>query len=256
VSVLPSHKSRRKLVPPAPWAPGCYRFVRRLCQIPFLFCVKPVLINAEVLDGGGCVLACTHMGHLEAACVSVLVRRRIDWMVRTELFHSALGAWILRALDAIPLQRYGVPVRALRTAIARAKAGRAVGMFPEGRVAIGPDSVCHGGAIRPGVCFISIVAQVPIVPVVVVGAEQLHNWRAWTPFRGSRLWVILGRPLMPPAYTPGLAAAASRREQRAELSAELQHRFVKLYAELRARHPVDEMSSPKNSGHLPVLHER
>jgi 1-acyl-sn-glycerol-3-phosphate acyltransferase len=253
VSVVQSARHWRTAAAPATGASWCYRLGRRLFQIAFFFCVKPTLINAEVLDEGGCVLACTHLGHLEPACLGVLVRRPIDWMARTEMFRYRLGAAIMRAVGAIPLKRNGVPVKALRTAIGRAKAGRAIGLFPEGGVALGANSVCFGGPIRRGVSFVSMAAQVPIIPAVVLGAENFHRARPWIPFSGNRIWVVLGEPLMPPPFTPGLAAAATRRAQRAELTAELQRRFMKLYAEVRSAHPIDEsLIAPAQ----PMLHER
>jgi 1-acyl-sn-glycerol-3-phosphate acyltransferase len=213
---------------------------RRVCQLPFFLCVKPNIINAEFLEEGPCIVACTHMGYLEGACVSILIRRRINWMAGSDLFHFPIRGLFFRAFGAVPLQRHGVPVKALRDAIRAAKSGQAMGLFPEGQVSSGAKSVCRGGPIKAGVCFISMAAQVPIIPVVVVGADRLHHARAWIPFRGNRLWVILGQPLAPPPITPGLSGAATRRIQRAEMTAELQRRFMNLYADWHAMHPVDE----------------
>jgi 1-acyl-sn-glycerol-3-phosphate acyltransferase len=218
--------------------------VRRVFQIPFFLCVKVEVINASQAEAGGCILACTHLGHLESPSLSILMRRRIDWMARTEFFRSRAAAWFLRAIDAFPVQRHGVPVRAIRTAIVRARGGRAIGVFPEGGVARGADSVCRGGPIKRGTCLIAMAAQAPIIPVVVLGVESLSRVDAWLPVRRGRLWVIFGEPLIPPPFKPGRAAAATRRAQRAEMAEELRRRFMDLYADLRARYQISEREVP------------
>jgi 1-acyl-sn-glycerol-3-phosphate acyltransferase len=221
-----------------PFSAWAYWFGRFLCQIPFHLCVKAEMVDAHYADCGGCILACTHMSHLEPPVLSVLLRRRIDWMARIEFYGIPPLAWLLRAIDAIPVRRYGVPVQAIRAAVARAKSGRIIGVFPEGGVASGKASVCHGGPIKLGSCLIAMAAGMPIVPVVVLGVESLNHPRAWLPTRSSRVWVIFGRPLVPPVSQPGRAFAAERRAQRAEMSAELQRRFIELHAELHRRYNI------------------
>lgn len=244
MSVLAEARPRRQTFESNRWAPWVYRIARRLFQIPFYLCVKVEIVNAEEAERDGCILACTHLSHLEAPSLSILLRRRIDWMARTEFFRHRPLAWFLRATDAFPVQRRGVPVRAIRTAIERARSGRTIGVFPEGGVAIGPASVCRGGPIKQGTCLIAMAAQVPIVPVVVLGVESLNRVNAWIPAQRGRLWVIFGQPLMPPRFTPGRTAAAERRALRAKMCAQLQERFVDLYADLRRRYQIDDRAVP------------
>src|SRR5215207_5800308 len=103
--------------------------------------VKGEVIRPELAErAGGYVLAVTHLSHLEPFVVGILVRRKIDWMARVEFYCYRAFAWMLHALDSFAVNRFGVPVSAIRTAIARARAGRVVGIFPEGRVAMGKES--------------------------------------------------------------------------------------------------------------------
>jgi 1-acyl-sn-glycerol-3-phosphate acyltransferase len=227
---------------PRGYSQCAYWLGRLVCRIPFALCVKVEVVDAYYANRGNCILACTHMGHLEAPALSLLLRRRIDWMARIEFYRYRPLAWMLRMLDAIPVRRHGVPAQAIRTAIERAKSGRMIGVFPEGGVATGTASVCRGGPIKQGTCLIAMAAGVPIVPVVVMGVEALSHSRAWLPTRSSRLWVIFGRPLMPPPSQPGRAFAAERRAQRAEMSVQLQHRFMELHDELRRRYEIPTRS--------------
>jgi 1-acyl-sn-glycerol-3-phosphate acyltransferase len=38
-----------------------------------------------------------------------------------------------------------------------------------------------------------------VVPCVVIGSDALYAPRQWLPFRRTRIWVVFGPPLSPPA---------------------------------------------------------
>ena len=61
---------------------------------------------------GGYILAPTHISHLEPFILSVIVKRKIDWMARVEFFRWRLFRWCLYRFDAFPVNRFGVPVSA------------------------------------------------------------------------------------------------------------------------------------------------
>lgn len=182
---------------------------------------------------GGYVLACTHLSHLDPFCAGILVNRKVDWMARLEFFRRRLPAALLWAVDAFPVKRAGVPVRAIRTAVARARAGRVIGIFPEGGVATGAASVTRGGPIKAGACAIAQRAGVPIIPCVVLGTPDLNRVGPWLPARRARLWVIYGTPVEPRPNATGRAA-------RREMSERLRQEFMGLYQELRRTHDVPE----------------
>ena len=115
---------------------------------------------------GGYILAVSHISHLEPFIATSLVKRKIDWMARVEFYRWRIFRPFLRAFDTFPVNRFGVPVSSIRTAINRAKSGRVVGIFPEGGVVQGKDSACRGGPIKRGACLVAMRANVPIVPPV------------------------------------------------------------------------------------------
>jgi 1-acyl-sn-glycerol-3-phosphate acyltransferase len=216
-----------------------------LVRFIFFCCVKIEVINAPSPNRkGSYILACTHLSHLEAVCVSAVISRRIDWMVRFEFYRFRIAAWFWKLINAFSIRRRGATVRGIRTAIERARSGRLIGVFPEGGVSVGAASVCRGGAIKSGVCLISSAAQVPIVPVVILGIEKLLGVRVWLPFRRGRIWINFGDPIPPPAFMPGRANAASRRRQRAELNDLLARQFAGLYQQLRQTYGIDDRSIP------------
>jgi 1-acyl-sn-glycerol-3-phosphate acyltransferase len=200
---------------------GLSRFIR-FC------CVKTVVLHPERAERtGGYVLACTHLSHLEPVVVTTVVSRQIDWMARIEFYKYHLVAWSLNAVDAFPVNRAGVPVSSIREAVRRAREGRVVGIFPEGGVARGEASIMRGGPFKKGVCVVSYRAGSPVVPVVVMGTEELTRVSPWLPFRRGRVWMIIGRAVNPPLHE------ARRRVAREMMARELQAEFQAIYRELR-----------------------
>jgi 1-acyl-sn-glycerol-3-phosphate acyltransferase len=175
---------------------------------------------------------------LEPFLVTVGLFRRIDWMTRIEFFRYRPVAWVLRSIGAYPVRRFGVPVSAIRTSIARLRHGRTVGVCPEGGVTVGRESVCRGGPIRGGASLIAVRAGVPIIPCVMLGTHKLNVVEPWLPLGRARVWMAFGQPVHPPADAPDRKAA------RRELNERLRRAFVALYTELRQQYHIDDRDVP------------
>jgi 1-acyl-sn-glycerol-3-phosphate acyltransferase len=196
--------------------------------------VRPELAERE----GGYILACTHISHLEPFIVSILVKRKIDWMARVEFFRWRIFRFFLNRFDAFPVNRFGVPVSAIRTAIKRGREGRVVGIFPEGGVAMGNDSVCRGGPIKRGVCLVSMRADIPIVPCVLIGTHTLNWIEPWLPYRRARLWIAFGQPIQPVRDAP------THKAGREIMARQLSDAFRSLYLELCQRYKIPDEHTP------------
>ena len=196
------------------------------------------LIRPEVPErDGGYVLALTHLGNLDPFCLSVLVRRPIRWMARREFFRFRSTAWLLRRVGAFSVNRQGIPVSAIRQAIAIARQGEVVGICPEGGRTTGSDAAVRGGQIKRGVCSVAIRSGVPVVPCVMLGTPELNRIGPWLPAKRARLWVAYGEPLAPPS---GKSTRATRDVLRDQISAA----YVRLYDELRDRFGVEDAAVP------------
>lgn len=201
--------------------------------------IKGEVLRREVPDRrGGYVLAVTHLSHLEPFVVTSVVPRKIDWMARIEFYRWRPFAWVLHAMDAFPVNRFGVPVSAIRTAIARARAGRVIGIFPEGGVATGKESACRGGPIKQGACLVALRAGVPIVPCVVLGTHMLNEFEPWLPFGRAKLWIAFGEPIEPVRDT------LNRKAARRAMSRELGDAFCSLYQEMLRRYNIADRQIP------------
>lgn len=215
-----------------------YRFVRHFTGAVFSHTLR---IGASGLEAanrpGGWLLACSHVSHLDPFCASTLLPRRIGWMARIEFYQRRWASRCLDWVDAFPVNRQGVPVRAIKTALARLARGEVVGMFPEGEIKGGAESVLRGGRIKRGVCLLAARSGRPVLPCVILGTEKLNAVEPWLPGRRGRLWIACGEFIEP-------VTSPDRRAARAEMAARLEQAFVELYARMRAEHGLDDSVVP------------
>lgn len=195
-------------------------------------CIRRVTLHGERgRRAGGFVLACSHLSHLEPFIIAGVMRRPVDYMARVEFFSRRWAVKVLHAVGAFSVDRQGYALTPMRTAIARARAGKVVGIFPEGGVKRGDASALKGGPIKLGACVVAQRANVPIVPVVVLGAATLNCVAPWLPARRGRLWINFGEPIWP-------ATDRRRRAARQAMGAALSDAFQSLYQELCSTHEI------------------
>src|SRR5947199_7995514 len=182
--------------------------------------------SEHVNRAGGFLLASNHISHFDPLIISSVLRRKIDWMAMAEFFPMPIVGLFLRAVDAFPAERGRADRKTIRTAIERLNKGRIVGVFPEGGIRDGANSLLGGAPLRPGASTLAHIAGVPILPCVIVGSDRLYSKKSWLPLRRSPVWIAFGHPI---PHFPNLEKSAAR----ASIDRELAAAFKILYAELR-----------------------
>lgn len=175
-----------------------YRICRMLGRPAFAVSSRVVVIGSDLIPAAGPVLiVCTHSSPFD---VPILIRhspRILDFISSTELFANPLVAAFMGAMNAFPLDRSGPDARTALIAARRLQNGRAVAMFPEGRICRGRESVLEDGTVRTGFARLAAAGGAQVVPAVVLGAECYSRWTNWLPLRRTRYGVIFGSPLNP-----------------------------------------------------------
>jgi 1-acyl-sn-glycerol-3-phosphate acyltransferase len=197
-----------------------YRSLQRLLQLigVLAFGVRHMGIRKIPTEGGVLVVS-NHQSALDPPLVGMGSPRRLNYLARDTLFRFGPLSWLIRSLDAIPIDREGVGLGGLKESLRRLKRGEMVLIFPEGtRTEDGEIA-----AFRPGFTGLAVRSRAAILPVAVEGA-----FAAWP--RGGRLprlgriHVCYGDPIAPEqveAYTPR------------ELLAEVERRVRRCHAQLR-----------------------
>lgn len=185
------------------------RFYDILCTLgrpAFWVSSSPVIVGTEHTDRpGGYLLAANHQSPYDIPVLFRHCRRRIDFVSIVEVFKHKPVAMLYGAMNAFPLDRSRPDVATVKTLIDRLRAGRVVGMFPEGGFRRGDASVLNGGSIRPGIGRVAMLAGVPVLPAVILGADAYSRVWSWAPLRAVRYGVMFSEPLAPPTDEAGAA---------------------------------------------------
>ncbi|MDD4736470.1 MAG: lysophospholipid acyltransferase family protein [Kiritimatiellae bacterium] len=180
-----------------------YLITKFLGQPAFLLSRNPLVIGRENLpQKGACFLAANHSSYFDIPLLVVEYPRTIDYIAGAELFNHPFAAAFYRLFKPIPYRRDRRDPQAVRAVCERAKLGRTIGIFPEGGIRRGPQSILEGGPIRPGLGRLAILTQAPVIPVVLLGSELYYHPRAWLPLHRTSYCVGFGKPMLPPA-NPG-----------------------------------------------------
>ena len=220
-------------------------------KVLFGYSSRIYVVGCEHINrAGGFLLASNHISHFDPPIISSVARRKIDWMAMAEFFPIPGLGHFLRAVDALPAARERADRKTIRSAIERLKDGRIVGVFPEGGIRDGAQSLLEGAPVRAGASILAHMAGVPIVPCVILGSDRLYAKKNWLPLRRTPVWIAFGQAI---SHFPELEKSVAR----ARIEQELADGFQRLYAELRRKfqltrddlpHPPRERmrSQPKN----------
>jgi glycerol-3-phosphate dehydrogenase (NAD(P)+) len=185
-----------------------YRVARLLLVPSFLVYLRLRRIGREhIPERGPAILAANHRSFLDPFVIGTLTRRPVYYLAKRELFERRLFAWLLSSLGAFPIDRGAGDEQAIATARALLERGECVVVFPEGtRTRSGPLR-----APRRGVGRLALETGAPVVPIAVIGTEDVR--RGWR-LRPRRVSLRCGRPLRFPRSqrpSPALAAAVTER---------------------------------------------
>src|SRR5579859_8111128 len=117
---------------------------------------------------GAVILASNHASFLDPPLVGSGVKRDINYLARKSLFEKPVVGWILRKVNAVPVDRDGGGAAALKAIMDRLHDGGAIILFPEGTRT--RDRKFQPA--RSGIGLTVIKSEAPVIPVRVFGTYQ------------------------------------------------------------------------------------
>lgn len=147
---------------------------------------------------GAVILAANHRSFLDSIFIPLLVRRRVTFVAKAEYFDDPKSAWFFRGVGQIPIRRDGgsASERALDAAMDVLRAGGVFAIYPEGTRT--RDGFLHRG--HTGVARLALRSGAPIVPVGLVGTDEIQPVDAKLPRLFRHVTVRFGTPIDPARF--------------------------------------------------------
>ncbi|MGE0215711.1 lysophospholipid acyltransferase family protein [Mycolicibacterium sp.] len=164
---------------------------------------------------GGAVVAINHTGYVDwlpAALAAMHRGRRMRFMIKAEMGQIRSVGWLIRHTGTIPVDRQA-GAGAYAAAVTALRRGEIVGVYPEATISRSFELK----EFKTGAARMALEAQVPIVPLIVWGAQRL--WTKDHPKSLGRnkipITVAVGESIAPTGTVDELLVAM--REEMSEL---------------------------------------
>jgi 1-acyl-sn-glycerol-3-phosphate acyltransferase len=170
--------------------PGWTYELVRLVMTPFLGIVYRAwsLDSNNVPKDGAFILAPNHFSFLDHFFTAVYLRRKVQFMAKSQLYGNPFMDYIYRVGGVFPVRRGHHDEEAFITAHAILDRGGCVGMYCEG----GRSRSGRLGEPKPGVGRLALEAGVPVVPVAIHGSAGARDWKR---FRFPKVTIQFGEPI-------------------------------------------------------------
>ena len=166
-----------------------YEAVRIVTALHALITFRARCIDRQNVPNGPLILAPNHASFMDHFFVAVFIRRRVQFMAKSQLFGPAVSTYIFSHGGVFPVRRGHADEEAFITAFRILKRGGAVGMYCEGTRS---RNGRIGEVARPGIGRLALESGASVVPVAILGSHQVSNWKR---LRFPRVTVRYGEPM-------------------------------------------------------------
>ncbi len=166
-----------------------YEMVRMiLTPIAIIIYRERAIGTANLPSSGPAIVAPNHFSNMDHFFAGAYVRRKMQFMAKSQLFGNPILNYIFRVGGVFPIRRGHHDDEAFKTAHAILDRGSCVLMYCEG----GRSRTGKLGEAKPGVGRLALESGVPVVPVAIHGSHGVRHWRK---LRFPKVTVQYGEPI-------------------------------------------------------------
>jgi 1-acyl-sn-glycerol-3-phosphate acyltransferase len=151
-----------------------YEAVRVATVLTALTLFRARGFGSENVPNGPVILAPNHASFMDHFFTGMCIRRRIQFMGKSQLFGNGPMSWIFSHGGVFPVRRGHQDEEAFISSFKILERGGAIVMYCEGgrsRTGKLADSA------RPGIGRLALESGAPVVPVAILGSYQVRNWK-------------------------------------------------------------------------------
>ncbi|AKT50489.1 lysophospholipid acyltransferase family protein [Arsenicicoccus sp. oral taxon 190] len=202
-----------------------YRIVHSVLK-PLTHAVyRPTIEGIDnVPRSGPVILASNHLSFIDSFVIPLAAPRQVAFLAKAEYFtgtgvSGTIRRELFEAVGAIPVDRDSsrAAQQSLQAQLDVLRAGGATGIYPEGTRS--RDGRLYKG--KTGVAWLALEARCPIVPVGLLGTEQIQPVGASLP-RLAKVVVRFGTPIQVGDRFDDVPAGRARRELTDEVMTAIQ----------------------------------
>jgi 1-acyl-sn-glycerol-3-phosphate acyltransferase len=151
-----------------------YEVVHAVTMLHALITFRARALGTEKVPNGPVILAPNHASFMDHFFTGVFLRRRVQFMGKSQMFGSGPFSWVYTHGGVFPVRRGHHDEEAFISAFKILERGGAVVMY------------CEGGRSRngrladtakPGIGRLALESGAPVVPVAILGSYQVRNWK-------------------------------------------------------------------------------
>lgn len=176
-------------------SPAFWLFLKFVLLGPVLHLLfRPKVTGLEHIPReGGAIIAANHVSFLDPLLLPLVVpHRRVMFLTKVKYIDKPLLRWFLAGAGVIPVATDDprAVASAVTAAVEAVRAGRLVGIFPEGTRS--PDGRLHRG--KTGVARVALESGAPVIPAGIIGTDLAFPRGARLP-RPRSVRITFGPPI-------------------------------------------------------------
>lgn len=168
------------------WNPF-YAVCRVIINVGMRLFVRVRAVGKENIPKDGTLVLCAnHIGIKDVFLIGITYPRQLFFLAKKEWFSIPVMRGVMKAWGAIPLDRAGKDVGALKNAVKVAKEGKTIAIFPQGHrmPGINPAET----SVKSGAALIAYHSHADVLPVCIKTKDVKYKFM-------RKIEVIYGKPI-------------------------------------------------------------